>query len=288
MLRSVIRTPLNPVLRGPLDVLGSGGGGGGAEPIDADAQAVIDAMTTTPSAARQTSINSFVKQLKTGPTNGTNAWAELDALWVLAAADSQAALLNWKDPTGTAATVVGSPTFTADLGYTGNGSSHIETNWDPATDGVNFTQNSSCLGCWVHQVPGTFDGVMGARETPSAHISEIYHGNNIWDFCGSSTDGSGTPVWLQGPSASATGLVAADRDSSTTMALYEGGSQTDTATTASSAIWSGTFHLLGIREGGSAAYRGTAGLSMAFVSGSMSANQHADLEAAFNNYRTGL
>ncbi len=86
--------------------------------IDTDAWAVIIAMTNRPPFARQTLIKNLVDALKTA-----GLWTKLDRLYVLAAHDSRASLLDWKaHATGlTATTVTTAPTFTADRGWQGGG-----------------------------------------------------------------------------------------------------------------------------------------------------------------------
>ena len=65
----------------------------------------------------------------------------LDNLLLLCAEDSQGALVDVI--AGRTATAVNSPTFTANQGYAGNGStSYVNTNFNPATQGTAFTLNS--------------------------------------------------------------------------------------------------------------------------------------------------
>jgi hypothetical protein len=95
--------------------LGMGRAGGYRPGLRAESVAIASAMTTPPSGARLVAIDTLVAALIDG-----GVWSRLGLLHVFAAADAQAALLNWKAPTGTPAAVVGSPTFTTDRGYAGN------------------------------------------------------------------------------------------------------------------------------------------------------------------------
>lgn len=84
-----------------------------------ESQRLFNAMATAgalPVAARRTVINTLIDGLI-----DAGVWTELSRLHVLAAHASAAALIDWKNPTGTGLTVGGSPTFTANRGYTGNG-----------------------------------------------------------------------------------------------------------------------------------------------------------------------
>jgi hypothetical protein len=105
--------------------------------ISLEAQALFAAMTDQPTATRKNLINTLIVGLK-----NSGVWTGLDCLFLLAAADSQAALLNWKTP-ATPATAVNSPAFVADRGYTGDvATSYINSNFNPFAGGVNFVQNS--------------------------------------------------------------------------------------------------------------------------------------------------
>src|SRR5690606_39788847 len=76
------------------------------------------------------------------------AWGALDGLYVLAAHDAQAARINWKDPANVA-TTINAPTFTADRGYQGDGSSSsLDTNFNPVSASQNYQQDACHLGVW--------------------------------------------------------------------------------------------------------------------------------------------
>ena len=95
-------------------------GGTGGNPIigglDTDARAVIAAMTITPNATRQTAINTLVLALK-----ASSVWTPLGVLYIFAAADTQASLLNWKAPSSTPALATLGPAFTTDRGWVSDG-----------------------------------------------------------------------------------------------------------------------------------------------------------------------
>ena len=119
-----------------------GGGGGG---FDADYQAVLDYATTQgytlPSSGQQTLQNQLVVDLK-----DAGIWSKLDTFGVFATdGDSDFALIDWIRLTDY--TAVNSPTFTTNQGFQGDGvSAYIDTNWNPFTDGVNYTLNDASFG----------------------------------------------------------------------------------------------------------------------------------------------
>ncbi|HEY1605067.1 MAG TPA: hypothetical protein VGF77_05670 [Allosphingosinicella sp.] len=116
---------------------------------NAEAAAVVVAMTSPPDDARKQLIDDLVGALKNGATSGSDIWAKLDLLYILAAADRQAALLNWKGG-GFDGTIAGTGTFTSDRGWQGDGSTgYIDTGFDPTmATAPNYALNSGHLGFW--------------------------------------------------------------------------------------------------------------------------------------------
>src|SRR5215204_6883067 len=124
------------------------------------AAAVVTAGGTV-SAPRKTLINTMIAGLKTD-----GVWALLDRLWVLAAENSQSALIDLKGlDTGVPSVGSGAvmPVFVADRGYTFNAQNHIDTTWVPSTDGVNFTQDSACMFIYDRTSGANAAFVFGAR-----------------------------------------------------------------------------------------------------------------------------
>jgi hypothetical protein len=109
---------------------------------DADYQAVLDYATTQgytlPSASQQLLQNQLLVDLKNG-----GIWAKLDTLAVFATdGDEDFALIDWKRLSQF--TAVNSPTFTTNVGFSGNGTSaYVDTNFNPSTSGVNYTLNNA-------------------------------------------------------------------------------------------------------------------------------------------------
>jgi len=112
---------------------------------NAEASALVARMTTAPTRLRKQRIDTLVGSLKTA-----GVWAKLDALYVMAAHDAQAARLNWIADVFNL-TAVSAPTFTADRGYAGDGStSYLDTGFNPATASTpNYVQDSAHYGWWV-------------------------------------------------------------------------------------------------------------------------------------------
>jgi hypothetical protein len=96
----------------------------------------------------------------------SGAWAKLDVFYCYAmdGADRNFATLNYKAPTLYQNTLVNSPTFTNKQGFRWVATSQINLNYNPATNGVNFTQNNASVMIW------TFSGnnIIGAASDGGA------------------------------------------------------------------------------------------------------------------------
>jgi hypothetical protein len=117
---------------------------GGTPGLDADASALIARMTTAPTTKHRNAINRLVISLK-----ACGAWSLMDALYVMAAQDEQAANLNWVS-TSYNLTATGTVSFTAYRGYTPNGSStYLDTGFNPTTaSSPKFTRNDAHMSGW--------------------------------------------------------------------------------------------------------------------------------------------
>ena len=112
--------------------------------VNAEAAALVARFTTPPTNARKVLIDNFIGALKTA-----GVWSKLDALHVTAAADSQAARQNWVQDAYNL-TAFSSPVFTADRGYTPDGSaSYLDSGFNPTTAvGAKFLLDDAHMGAW--------------------------------------------------------------------------------------------------------------------------------------------
>ena len=128
--------------------------------FDASYQAVLNYATslgyTLPSSAQQVKQNKLIVDLKAG-----GVWNKLDTFAVFANdGGSNFGLIDWKRLA--LYTAVNSPTFTTNEGFTGNGtSSYIDTNFNPATQAVNYGLNNASRYIYHFSGTGTLvsDGV---------------------------------------------------------------------------------------------------------------------------------
>jgi hypothetical protein len=128
--------------------------------FDASYNAILARATflgyTLPTLDQQVKQNKFLVTLK---ANGI--WYLLDVLYVFAQNGGSAfATLNWKNPSANQCVLANSPTFITNGGFQGNDTSNwIDTNFNPATQGVNYTLNNASRYFFPHAFgAGRFDG----------------------------------------------------------------------------------------------------------------------------------
>ena len=139
--------------------------------VDPDYQAVLNYATslgyTLPSVGQQVKQNQLMLNLKAG-----GIWSKLDTFAVFATdGSSNFALIDWKRLV--LMTAVNSPTFTTNDGFQGNGtSSYIDTNFNPSTQGVNYTQNSAgvSVNCSVIPTTNARNYVLGTNSTTNGEV----------------------------------------------------------------------------------------------------------------------
>lgn len=114
---------------------------------DTDAKVYFDAMATPLSDEQQERINAFVVMLKDSLSISSLS-GKFDVMYLLANETSEAGLKNLVKRSNDA-TAVGAPTFTQWQGYTGAIDKSINTNYNPSTEAVKATQNSTSVGAYV-------------------------------------------------------------------------------------------------------------------------------------------
>lgn len=243
--------------------------------LGAETRAVIARMTSKPSATRSALIDNLIKSLKVA-----GIWSLLDAFYVLAAADAQAAKLNWI-ASAYDLTAVASPTFTADRGYAGDGvSSYLDTNFNASTaSSPKFAQNSATQFIWSRT-----NLANGANHSGDFGIDNARIGRNL------STSGMG----MGRPQSSVTdnslipgsypGLASWSRSGAAAWASYANGTSASSGTTASAALTNGTFRIGSWTAGAF----GVNQIAIAGFGSNLTAGQHAALKTALQNYLTAI
>jgi len=181
---------------------------------DIDYQTILNYATslgyTLPSLTQQIQQNQLMLDLKS-----SGAWAKLDTFAMFATdGSSDFALIDWKRLT--LYTGVNSPTFTSNGGFTGNGiSSYIDTNFNPATQGVNYTLNDAGRFFWVDNRIGAnnWEGGISFGGNSSLNSNVTAHRINSSNTLSSAVD------------FAVDGFHAINRTSSTNVELFTGTTQ---------------------------------------------------------------
>lgn len=123
------------------------------------ARAWANACTTKPSGDRLALNSRAMRKL-----HSSGLWAKLDMYMPLAAgedaSDSQPSRVDWRNPSRVA-TAVNAPTYTANFGFTFNGTNYLNTNFNVST-AANFSQDSACFGAWSLEQNGNNSSGVGA------------------------------------------------------------------------------------------------------------------------------
>jgi hypothetical protein len=200
-----------------------------------EADLLIDTMTVRPQGNRAFLISDTIRRLK-----AADIWAKLDVLWMLAAHDAQAARLNWKAPASFALTAVNSPTFTADCGYTGNGTtSYLTTGWNFSSSSVQYRQNDASIFGWIRTAgAGPGWGRSDGSFSNNAYFSSGANGVAVRVQTGNAN--------LVATDASFAGLWTGVRTASNAQELFKNGSSITSNASASEALPNVTLFILRI------------------------------------------
>lgn len=256
-------------------VIGSGG-------FSVEAQQFFVRLDTPPAAGRQVLYAALIDALVAG-----GVWTRLDALYVFAAADAATALTNLKSSSFTAS-AVNAPTFTADEGYAGNGTtSYVDTNCN-SDDTVQYVQDSACFGVWTRVVgdAGGFrvHGWLNAGATVGCYV-----GGFTSDTTGTTNiNGAFDSRISTAAAGGGTGLWVGNRSGASAVQLYRNGASVQTGTTASVAIEAVDFWL-GTRDFDGSTNQGTnEQFSASVIGASLDATQQDALYDALLAYLQGV
>jgi hypothetical protein len=240
-----------------------------------EADLLIDYMTVRPQGNRAFLISDTIRRLK-----AADIWAKLDVLWTRAAHDEQAARLNWTNPALYTTTTVNSPTFTADRGYAGNGSSsYLTWNWIPSTNKVNYTLNAGSVFAWnrtnranaSEQLLGVTTSITGDIVMAVKWIDGNFYG---------SVNSTGTST----ASATSDGFWANNRSSSSANEFYKNGASIATSSTASTSVPARTVVELARNNDGTIQRFSSDQCAASGAGGSLSGAQHAALYNIIQTY----
>lgn len=210
--------------------------------VNAETRSVVDAMDVAPSVARKALIDTLISGLKTD-----GLFSGMDFLHIEASHNSQAGLLNYKDPNTFKLVESGTGTWTTDRGWAGNGvDGRLTTGAAPASL-PNFLQDSGTIFMWSRTAAAMASPSMGlaANATLQLHPrftsdTYVYRVNQSTNVTTANTDGSGfysasrtgsgvTQGYKNGVALGTAGAIASTGRSANSIVL--GGNQTAYVTT---------------------------------------------------------
>ncbi len=205
----------------------------------AETNAVATAFTTPPSAARKTLINNTV-----GALISAGIWQLCDLIYFLAAADSQAATINWKTPASNVLALNNSPTFNADRGFTGDGISMTLT---AAYTNSLYTQNSCHISSFGLNTSanGTSSDFSITNVTPAVRGQIKLRNATVAGIAAGAATFTVPTTGITLP-----GMIAGDRSDSANQNVYTNGVADGTASVASLATVATTITFLANGIGG--------------------------------------
>lgn len=185
-----------------------------------------------------------------GSGSGASACGSIfDAFYLLATNTTTTASLNLCS-TSFSLTSTGGLTFTADQGYTGDGTNNLLTSLVPNAGGLNYAQDSASIGACDLTNRTTSDAttIIGSRNgagTSYSYISPNFTGNTY------APELNGFTFGTTGAASTAQGINAVSRTSSANIAAYHGASSTPvgTITDTSVLLSDAQYQILGTQGG---------------------------------------
>ena len=190
---------------------------------ESEAQTYFDALSISLSTIQEVRVNTFVKMVKDS-LSITSLSDKFDVMYLLANETSESGLKNIVKRSHDAEIGAANVTFTTWEGFLGDGiGGYINTDYNPSTQGVNFTLNDASLGVYNRTdlvAPGT-ERVMGnyysgehfyfSATGPYSQIGGLSNSSSETDFMG---------LWVFSKTSAATMNVYLD---GTDVGLGEGG-----------------------------------------------------------------
>lgn len=249
---------------------GSAGALGGAINFDPSATAIFNSFTTPPTTARKRLINNWVVATK-------SIWSKIDCWWMVAAADSQASLINWIAPGTNDLTVIGGAVFTSDSGYAGDGGTGRLLGPNPSgIVGKKIAQDSAHIGVWLNSNVAEDNGEIGGS---TLFIRARTTGNVISGRINDST----TSTWFNSIS-DGRGHTVGCRSAAGSYTPYKNGIAGSAVPVASTALLNSTFQVCSSNGTTS----GTAIVGAGHIGSNLSGAEVAIIYAATLAYMQGI
>ena len=239
--------------------------------LSAEARAVMAGYPTVPT-ERKRLIADFIRALK-----DTSFWAKADVLYLLAAPDQAAAIINWKAPGTHNLVASGGLTFAPDREVKGNGTSGMleAAGYNPAAGGKLMSLNDAMLGCYT-RTAASYDGSTSRLDLYSGTTGRIQRRSDVSNFVSArANDG----VNIQVAVTSHVGHFSIQRSASTARALYKDGASIIADAQPSTTL----SNELTVFSTGTGNWS-DAGLSLAYAGAAIPAGEVEQVNAIFTQY----
>jgi hypothetical protein len=227
------------------------------------------------SAPRQTIVNNLIVGLK-----ADGIFTKLDRLWLHAAENSQSALTDLI--ADQAATPSGSPTFTADQGYTFDGAAtFIDTNFNPSTAGGNFVQDSAHMSTWPTAVTAATWAQFGNFVVTQG--IELPWATDRWFMY--INDGSQVNTGV----LTGVGHICLTRTAAGARALYaNGGAAAYSDAAGSTGVASANLYIGAINNAGALIHVNTGQIALTSIGGGLNATENGNFYNRLRTYMTAV
>jgi hypothetical protein len=214
-------------------------------------------------------------------------FAKLDRLWIFAQATEALALVDLV--ASATATAVNSPTFTANRGYAGNGStSYVDSNYNPSTQGTHFQLNSASLSIWSNTSRGPNSVVVATGAYDGTSIADLW-------LYGDSGGTTGVLLRLNRDTAGLTklnstsqGFFTTNRSTSTASQAYYNGASLGSDATVSTAVPNNTMFICARHDVGAGSQFSTDQICCAAIGGSLSSTDVLNFYNRLRTYMTAV
>lgn len=253
--------------------VGAYAGAAGFSPTSTESSNFLTRATTITNDTDKTNYDALISGLVTD-----GDFSSLDALYIWAAPDRTAAVLNLIQNAYNA-TEAGTVSFSAYVGYTGNGTDFaLDSGLNPfSASSPQYTLNSASIGIYVQtdSNAGAGLGAVGADNVGKTVILPAYFGSTYYNVNGPQRSVA---------AASTQGLRIATRTASNAVAIYKNGNTTpvDSGTDASDAVPRADINFF-FSDGSNYS---SLQMSAGFIGGGLSSAAMARIAARLNTFMT--
>lgn len=190
--------------------------------------------------------------------------SEFDRLWIHGLSNQIAARVSLVNAlTVDLITEVNAPTWTANTGYTGNGTTmYLNTNYNASVDSSMFTQNSACLGVYFRNNINDTGDAIGAQDVTNKFRLITRLGDLVY-YAVNESIGAATS---SAANLNGDGLFCAFRNNATHSSIYRNGVQVSQTAVNSNGLPNVDCYILALNLNGSTPSLSTNQISLSFLS----------------------